>query len=279
MDTRRGFLQGTLTLAGALAASHPRQAVFSARATEPKGPDPSRKVSNGEGHLHIGALIYPRMDQIDLTGPFEVLSQLPDSTFHVAWKEKRPVRDCRGLILTPDKTLAELPPLDILVVPGGPGQEDLMEDEVIISFVRDQAARARCVFSVCTGALICGAAGLLKGARATTHWGAFHLLPYYGSIPVHRRVVVDGILVTAAGVTAGIDGALLVAAMFRGDRVAQGIQLGIEYAPEPPFHSGTPSSAPPEVLEAVRSGISDLTLRRLATAKRFAKGLGMEIKD
>jgi cyclohexyl-isocyanide hydratase len=118
---------------------------------------------NMNNQLNIGAIIYPRMDQIDFTGPFEVLSQLPDSTFHVVWKEKGPIRDCRGLILTPEKTLAEVPPLDVLVIPGGPGQEELMEDEIVLAFIRDQAARAQCVFSVCTGASICGAAGLLKG--------------------------------------------------------------------------------------------------------------------
>ncbi len=276
MDTRRDFLQNALTLTGALAAGTPGHPLL---ADEASGADLSEPGSDAGRHLHIGALIYPRMDQIDFTGPFEVLSRVPGSTFHVTWKEKRPVRDHKGLLLTPEEALDAIPPLDVLVIPGGPGQEDLMDDEVVLSFVRAQAARARCVFSVCTGALICGAAGLLKGARATTHWGAFDLLGYYGAIPVERRVVVDGKLVTAAGVTAGIDGALRVAAMLRGDRAAEEIQLGIEYAPEPPFRSGTPSSAPPEVLEAVRARISDLTLRRLSTAKRFAKKLGVEVED
>ncbi len=230
-------------------------------------------------HLHIGAMIYPSMDQIDFTGPFEVLARLPDSTFHVVWKEKVPIRDDQGLILTPEQTLAAAPPLDVLVIPGGPGQEDLMDDEVVLAFIRDQAARARYVFSVCTGALVCGAAGLLKGARATTHWGAFHLLAYFGAIPVNERVVLDGKLVTAAGVTAGIDGALRVAALLRGDRVAQEIQLGIEYAPEPPFDSGTPASAPPEIWDAVQQRISGLSMKRLATARRVASKLGIQVKS
>ena len=158
MDTRRDFLQGTLALAGALAASDPRQPPFAAGTPGPGGVDRSGQGPDGGRHLDIGALIYPRMDQVDVTGPFEVLSRLSDSTFHLAWKERRPIRDHKGLILTPEKALAEVPPLDILVIPGGPGQEDLMDDEVVMAFVRDRAARARCVFSVCTGALICGAA-------------------------------------------------------------------------------------------------------------------------
>jgi len=228
-------------------------------------------------HLHIGAIIFPRLDQIDFTGPFEVLSRLPNVTFHVAWKDKNPLRDIKGLILTPEKSLDEVPPLDVLLVPGGPGQEELMEDEAVLSFIRQQAAHAQCVFSVCTGALICGAAGLLQGARATTYWSAFGLLKYFGAIPVNERVVIDGKLVTAAGVTAGIDGALRVAALLRGDRAAQQIQLSIEYAPEPPFHSGSPATAPPEVLHAVQQQIADLSAKRLATARRLATKLGVRV--
>ena len=140
-------------------------------------------------HLNIGAIIYPEMDQIDFTGPFEVLSRLPDSTFHILWKEKKPFRDLKGLILTPETTLEEAPLLDVLIVPGGHGQQKLMEDEAVLGFVRNRAASARYVFSVCTGALVCGAAGLFKGIRATTHWSAFQLLPYFGAIPVDERVV------------------------------------------------------------------------------------------
>jgi len=226
-------------------------------------------------HLHIGAIIFPRMDQIDFTGPFEVLSQLPDSTFHIAWKERTQIRDLGGLILTPEKTLDEVPPLDLLIVPGGWGQEALMEDEAVLSFLRKQAAHAECVLSVCTGALLCGAAGLLRGVRATTHWRSFPLLKYFGAIPVNERVVTDGKFVTAAGVTAGIDGALRVAARFRGDQVAQEIQLRIEYAPEPPFDSGTPASAPPAVRLAVEGRSAELCAQRLATAQRIAAKLGV----
>lgn len=228
-------------------------------------------------NLHIGAIIFPGVDQSDFTGPFEVLSRLPDSTFHVLWKEKTPIRDVRGLILTPEKTFAEAPQLDLLVVPGGRGQESLMEDEAVLSFIREQAGTARYVFSVCTGALVCGAAGLLKGRKATTHWTAFHLLEYFGAIPVDQRVVVDGNLVTAAGVTSGMDGALLVASLLRGERIAQIIQLEIQYAPEPPFSSGNPKTAPADILHAARAVSSKITETRLATARRVADRLGVQL--
>lgn len=266
MGTRRGFLQHTLAAGGVLGAG----GVRNLGAAEESGAD---------AHVSIGFVIFPRMDQIDFTGPFEVLSRVPNSTVHVLWKEKAPFRDIKGLILTPEETLAEAPPLDVLVVPGGPGQQELMEDEAVLAFIRDRAGRARYIFSVCTGALICGAAGLLKGIRTTTHWGAFDLLKYFGAIPVDDRVVIDGKHVSAAGVTAGIDGALKLASLLRGDRAAQEIQLAIEYAPEPPFQSGTPSSAPPGVLAAVQAELRELSRRRIVTARKIAAKLGVEVKD
>lgn len=152
-----------------------------------------------------------------------------------------------------------------------------MDDEIVLSFIRNQAAHAEYVFSVCTGALICGAAGLLKGVRATTHWASFELLPYFGAKPVDSRVVVDGRHVSAAGVTAGIDGALTLAALLRGDRAAQQIQLSIEYAPDPPFHSGTPKTAPREVLEAATQEVRSITEARRATAIRVGHRLGVAV--
>lgn len=230
-----------------------------------------------EEHINIGALVFPRMDQIDLTGPFEVLSRLPNSTFHLLWKELIPVRDFRGLLITPETTFAEAPQLDLLVVPGGFGQEALMDDDVVLKFIQAKAATASYVFSICTGALLCGAAGLLRGVRSTTHWSAFHLLPYFGAIPVNARVVVDGKHVSAAGVTAGLDGALRVAVLMCGERIAQQIQLGIEYAPDPPFRSGTPQTAPPEVLQAARASVQKITDARLITAQRVAARLGIKV--
>ena len=228
-------------------------------------------------HLQIGSLLFEGLDQIDLTGPFEVFSRIPNSTYRVFGRTTAPVRDLRGLRLMADAALTEAPQLDLLHVPGGFGQEALMDDEDVLAWVRNQAAGVRCLFSVCTGALICVAAGLLKGRRATTHWASMHLLPFFGAIPVNKRVVTDGNLVCAAGVTAGIDGALQVAADLRGVEVAQAIQLGIAYAPEPPFNSGTPESAPPAVLERVQLSYQAVAEQREQTARRVAERLGISV--
>ena len=155
--------------------------------------------------LTIGALIFSRMDQIDFTGPFEVLSRIPNSTIHAIAQTKSPVRDVQGLILTPEMSIAEGPELDVMLVPGGYGQQQLMDDEEVLALIRNHFDAGKLVFSVCTGALLCGAAGILRGRQATTHWSAWNLLRYYGATPVRSRVVVDGNLVTAAGVTAGLD--------------------------------------------------------------------------
>jgi cyclohexyl-isocyanide hydratase len=221
--------------------------------------------------------LFEGLDQIDLTGPFEVLSRIPNSTYRIFGKTLEPVRDVRGLRLTPDALLKDAPQLDVLHVPGGHGQEALMDDEQVLSWVRNQARGARCVFSVCTGALICGAAGLLKGCQATTHWTALHLLPCFGATPVNERVVRDGNIVFAAGVTAGIDGALRVAADLRGDEVAQLIQLHMAYAPEPPFNSGTPETAPPAVLQEARDSARAITAQRELTARLVANRLGITL--
>jgi cyclohexyl-isocyanide hydratase len=230
---------------------------------------------SSDTHLQIGSLLFEGLDQIDLTGPFEVLSRIPNSTYGLYGKTRDGVRDIRGLRLAPDATLADAPKLDVLHVPGGYGQEAVMDDEAILSWVRNQAQGAACVFSVCTGALICGAAGLLKGRRATTHWSAFQLLPILGAIPVNERVVIDGNMVFAAGVTSGIDGALRVAANLRGDEVAQSIQLYMQYAPEPPFNSGTPETAPPAVWKSAQESVRKMTAQREQTALRVAKRLGI----
>jgi cyclohexyl-isocyanide hydratase len=226
-------------------------------------------------HLNIGSLLFEGIDQIDLTGPFEVLSRIPNSTYRIYAKTMAPVRDVKGLWLTPNATLAEAPPLDVLHVPGGFGQEALMEDAEVLGWIRRQAGGACSIFSVCTGALLCGAAGLLKGRRATTHWSAFHLLPFFGAIPVNERVVVDGAWISAAGVTAGIDGVLRLAAELRGDEAAQAIQLHMVYAPGPPFNSGTPETAPAAILEEARRSVRGVTAQREQTARRIAAKLGI----
>jgi cyclohexyl-isocyanide hydratase len=226
-------------------------------------------------HLQIGSLLFEGLDQIDLTGPFEVLSRIPNSTYRVYGKTAAPVRDLRGLRITPDAAIAEAPQLDVLHIPGGFGQEALMEDAEVLGWIESQARGAHAVFSVCTGALLCGAAGLLRGRRATTHWASFHLLPFFGAVPVNERVVVDGTWVFAAGVTAGIDGALRLAANLRGDDAARAIQLYMVYAPEPPFDSGTPETAPPAILADAQRALAGITTQREATARRVAEKLGI----
>lgn len=226
-------------------------------------------MENPDTHLRLGGLLFPDIDQTDFTGPFEVLSRLPDSTFYVIGKNTAPVTDVNGLVLTPQVTMSSAPQLDLLLVPGGEGVNPLMEDAETLAFIRRQAAGAKYVLSVCTGALLCGAAGLLKGRRATTHWASFQLLEHFGAIPVNQRVVADGNLVCCAGVTAGFDGALTIAARLRGEAVAQAIQLQIQYAPEPPFNSGSPETAPPEILERQRAATQEMREMRLAIIKRI----------
>jgi len=221
-------------------------------------------------HLTIDCFVFPRQDQIDFTGPFEVLSRIPNSTVHVIANTTNPVPDVKRLILTPEMSLAGAPPLDLLVVSGGLGQQALMEDQEIPSFIKNQADSGRYLLSVCTGALLCGAAGVLRGRRATTHWAAWDLLHYYGAIPTRARVVVDGKFISTAGVTAGLDGSLKIASILRGYAVAQEIQLDIEYAPDPPFHSGTPETAPPEVVRAFFARYGNVKEPREAEARRSA---------
>ena len=223
--------------------------------------------------LRIGCLIFPRMTQLDLTGPFEVFSRVPDAQVLLLWKTLEPVEADTGLRMLPYATLHDCPPLDIICVPGGPGVNDLMEDEEILTWLRDRAATARFVSSVCTGSLVLGAAGLLRGKRATSHWGARDLLATFGATPTAGRVVRDGNVFTGGGVTAGIDFALTMVAELAGAPVAQAIQLQIEYAPAPPFDSGTPETASPEVLAAVRARGARMRQARDAIAARAAARL------
>jgi cyclohexyl-isocyanide hydratase len=219
----------------------------------------------------VGCLIFPQMDQIDFTGPFEVLSRMPDTTVQIIGKGLTPVRDVQGLQLTPDVSIAEAEPFDVLLVPGGYGQQALMHDEEVLGLIRKQVHSERILFSVCTGALLCGAAGVLIGRQVTTHWAARPLMSYYDSILADARVVVDGNIISAAGVTAGLDAALVLVSLLRGDAAAQEIQLAIEYAPNPVFHSGTPESAPVEVLKSFRRKYDPVGSAREAEALRYAK--------
>jgi len=209
--------------------------------------------------LQIGMLLYPGLTQLDLTGPFEVLHRVPDARVHLVWKDTQPVRADSGLELLPTTTLADCPPLDIVFVPGGRGQVAMMTDQEVLGFLRRQATTARYVTSVCTGALILGAAGLLAGYDATTHWAFVQLLPAFGARHVPGRVVVDRNRITGGGITAGIDFALRLVAELAGEDVAKAIQLGIEYDPAPPFRSGHPDVADPALVARQRERLSVLT--------------------
>jgi len=220
--------------------------------------------------LAIGFLIFPRLTQLDFTGPFEVLSRLPGAVVHVVWKVAGPVRSDTGLTFIADTGFADCPPLDLICVPGGPGVAALMDDEEVLAFIRRQAAGARYVTSVCTGALVLGAAGLLVGRRATTHWASHDFLAALGATPVAARVVRDGSLFTGGGVTAGIDFALTIAAEIAGPEAAQAIQLAIEYSPEPPFAAGHPDTAPPGVLAAAKARGAGMRREREALVARVA---------
>jgi len=202
--------------------------------------------------LQIGFLVFPRVQLLDLTGPHDVLASLPGTTAQLIWKTREPVPSSNGLLLTPTTTYEDCPPLDVICLPGGSGVTDLLQDVQTIEFVRRQAAHARYVTSVCTGALLLGAAGLLRGRRATTHWAFHALLEPLGAIPTRGRVVRDGNLITGGGVTAGIDFGLTVAAELAGIEEAQAIALELEYAPAPPFDAGDPDVAPQAIVERVK---------------------------
>jgi cyclohexyl-isocyanide hydratase len=223
---------------------------------------------------HIGMLIFPRLTQLDMTGPYEVLARLPDTTVDLVAATLAPVTTDRGMQIVPTVTYETCPPLDVIMVPGGPGQQDLMEDEAALSFLRRQAAGATYVTSVCTGSLVLGAAGLLKGKRATSHWAAVEHLAALGAVPVREKVVIDGNVVTGAGVTSGIDFALSLAAILEGEAVAREIQLQIEYDPAPPFDSGSPGKARPETLAALKTRLAKLNEERRAIAARVGRKLG-----
>ncbi len=221
----------------------------------------------------IGMLLFPRLTQLDMTGPFEVFSRLPDSQVRLVWKQAGAVKADTGLTMLADTGMAECPQLDVICIPGGPGVAALMEDEAVLAFLRAQAPGARYVTSVCTGALVLGAAGLLQGKRATTHWASHDFLAALGATPVNDRVVRDGNVVTGGGVTAGIDFALTLAAEMASPAVAQAIQLAIEYAPCPPFNAGTPETAPPEVLAMAQQRGAGMRKDREALVARVAARL------
>ncbi|HMN31639.1 MAG TPA: DJ-1/PfpI family protein [Caldilineaceae bacterium] len=224
-----------------------------------------------ERPLVIGMILFPDLTQLDLTGPYEVFARMPRTTVHLLAETLQPVRSERGLTIMPDTTWAASPALDLLFVPGGVGVNAMMEHEPLLSFLRHQSTAVAYLTAVCTGALVLGAAGLLKGYRAATHWLSMELLPLFGAIPVYERVVVDGNRITGGGITAGIDFGLSIAALLRDGRRAQEIQLMMEYDPQPPFQSGSPTSADPALVDQVRTARRSIQAKRRAIVERIAQ--------
>ncbi|GAA2004722.1 DJ-1/PfpI family protein [Microbacterium ulmi] len=195
-----------------------------------------------ENGIRFVALVFPGITQLDLTGPLQVFAQLPGAVVDVAWHRIEPIATDGGFSILPSTTFDTAPQADVLLVPGGQGAFELMADEAALEFVRRQGSRARYVTSVCTGAFVLGAAGLLRGRRATTHWASHSMLSMLGAIPVQARVVQDGDLITGGGITSGIDFGLVVAAELFGADAAKRVQLSMEYDPRPPFDAGSPTA-------------------------------------
>jgi cyclohexyl-isocyanide hydratase len=220
----------------------------------------------------IGFLVFPGITQLDMTGTFEVFARLPGAEIHLAWKSLRPIRSDTGLILTPTHTFNTCPDLDVICIPGGSGVNELLNDDEVLAFVRAKAEAARYVTSVCTGALVLGAAGLLDGYKATTHWAARSFLESLGAIVVDQRVCIDGNRITGGGVTAGIDFGLRVAAELTDQTSAEMIQLLLEYNPQPPFNAGSPDAAAPDLVARYRTTMAGpLEARRQAVQQATAR--------
>ena len=204
--------------------------------------------------MQIAILIFDGLTALDAIGPYEVLSRVPGAELRFVAKQAGPKRtDTGALGVQADLALADLADPEVVLVPGGPGNRALMSDPEVLEWLRAAHGGSTWTTSVCTGALVLGAAGILEGKRATTHWAFVDRLPEFGAEPVAQRVVEDGKVITAAGVSAGIDMALTLASRLAGDQVAQAIQLGIEYDPDPPFDAGSPAKASPEAIELIRA--------------------------
>jgi len=223
--------------------------------------------------LQIGLVIFPKVTQLDMTGPLQVFSSLPGARVHLIWKRIEPVPTDTVLTLTPTVTFADCPQLNVICVPGGAGVNDMVNDGEMLDFLRQQAESARYVTSVCTGSLVLGAAGLLRGYRAATHWSAMEFLKPFGATPVNTRVCVDRNRITGGGVTAGIDFALKLVSILVDRTTAEAIQLGIEYNPAPPFNAGSPDVAPPQVLALAQQKVAINQPRRREAVHRAAARL------
>lgn len=218
--------------------------------------------------MNIAFVLFPGVTQLDFTGPAQVLSRLPGATTIVAARTTAPIMTDSGFAIVPTHAFADAPPADLLCVPGGHGVTEALGDRETLTFARRQAERAKWVTSVCTGAFILGAAGLLEEKRATTHWAYHHLLPLVGAQPVTARVVEDGSTITAGGVTSGIDFALTLVAREAGEDTARAIQLALEYDPAPPFASGHPSRAGEKAVAALNERVYTAAAARMEQAIR-----------
>jgi cyclohexyl-isocyanide hydratase len=223
--------------------------------------------------LQIGLMLFPKVTQLDLTGPVQVFSSVPGAKVHLIWKRIEPVPSDSVLTLTPTITFADCPQLDVICVPGGLGTDDMINDEEMLDFLRKQAVGARYITSVCTGSLVLGAAGLLQGYRAATHWTAMDFLGEFGATPTKTRVCIDRNRVTGGGVTAGIDFALTLVSMLVNRASAEAIQLRLEYNPAPPFNAGSPDTAPPEILALMKEKMAPYQQRRSEAVHRAAARL------
>ena len=223
--------------------------------------------------LQIGLLAFPKVTQLDLTGPVQVFSSVPGAKLHLIWKRIEPVQSDSVLTLTPTMTFADCPQLDVICVPGGVGSDDLLNDEEVLAFLRKQAEGAKFITSVCTGSLVLGAAGLLRGYRAATHWTAMDSLSAFGATPTKTRVCIDRNRVTGGGVTAGIDFALTLVSKLVDEKTAQAIQLRLEYNPAPPFNAGSPDTAPKEIVALINERIVPFKARRAEMVARAAARL------
>ncbi|MBI5131226.1 MAG: DJ-1/PfpI family protein [Rhodopseudomonas palustris] len=226
--------------------------------------------------LQIGLLLFPNLTQLDLTGPLQVFSRIPGAKVHLVGKTLAPVPSDTALLLPPTIAFADCPQLDVVCVPGGVGTDDLVGDAETLAFLRRQAEGARYLTSVCTGSLVLGAAGLLRGYRATTHWSALDDLAAFGAIPDRGRVCIDRNRITGGGVTAGIDFALTLAALLADRTTAQAIQLMLEYNPAPPFNAGSPDTAPEDVLKMLQERMQGARKRRAAAIAQAAARLDAE---
>lgn len=224
--------------------------------------------------FHIGMIIFDGMTNLDFAGPNQVFGAVPGGKIHVLAKTMDPIRTDTGHHVNADMLLKDAPDLDLLFIGGGGGTTPLMEDQEMLDFLVEHAAKTKWITSVCTGTLVLGAAGLLRGYKATTHWTAMEALPLMGATPISERVVIDGNRITGGGVTAGIDFGLTILGMLWGRDVAERMQLVCEYDPQPPYDAGLPTKARPEIVQLITKGWKNMIAGRIDAARRAGARFG-----